>query len=135
MQFKHILIVIILFFPFCIKGNFPETLSGKIIDGNTGLSIEGASVVIENINTGTFSNVEGEYILYLGNGKYSIHLSAPGYIEKKINISVSENMVANLSLEPEKKCKKKLNKFNSLFRDNLPNESIEVLSDNIKVEQ
>ncbi|MBK8495484.1 MAG: carboxypeptidase-like regulatory domain-containing protein [Chitinophagaceae bacterium] len=54
-------------------------ISGKVIDGDTNLPLQGASVFAENTTIGTATNNEGTFFLQLPNGGYSIVISFTGY--------------------------------------------------------
>lgn len=48
------------------------TISGKIIDMETKLPLEGASVFAQNTTRGTVSDKEGNFSLPLGKGGYEV---------------------------------------------------------------
>lgn len=54
-------------------------ISGKVIDGDTNLPLQGASVFAENTTIGTATNNEGTFFLQLPGGGYSIVFSFTGY--------------------------------------------------------
>jgi len=54
-------------------------ISGKVIDGDTNLPLQGASVFAENTTIGTATNNDGTFFLQLPGGGYSIVISFTGY--------------------------------------------------------
>ena len=54
------------------------SISGKITEANTGESIVGASVFIQELKTGTTSNALGFYSITLPSGMYNFQFSAAG---------------------------------------------------------
>jgi hypothetical protein len=57
-----------------------NTLTGRVVDNQTGEVIIGASVVIEGTNIGGSANENGEYVIYnVPAGTYSVRISCVGY--------------------------------------------------------
>ncbi len=78
-------------------------IAGKIIDGKTGETLPGATVMIEGTTKGTLSDFDGNYILSgLQPGKYTIISSYVTYDNKKfVDVVVKANDVTdfNISLD------------------------------------
>lgn len=62
-------------------------ISGKVMDGNTGQYLQGASVFCQNTTSGTVTNADGEFGLRLNNGGYDLVVSFSGYENQAIRIS------------------------------------------------
>jgi hypothetical protein len=81
------------------------SISGKVIDSNTGESIIGANLILENTNFGAATDIDGNYeIRNIPAGKYSLLVSFLSYSKTRIdNIEIISNKVTliNISLKPE----------------------------------
>ena len=64
------------------------TLSGKVVDENKN-PLPGASILVQEIKKGTFTNDEGNFSLKINRGKYKIKISylgyKTGYFDQEIN--------------------------------------------------
>jgi hypothetical protein len=76
------------------------TISGKIIDSETKLPLEGASIFAQNTTRGTVSDKEGNFSLSLGKGGYEVIVSFTGYESRTINYEATGDR--NFTLEMEK---------------------------------
>jgi hypothetical protein len=76
-----------------------HTIKGYIRDAASNEDLLGASVIIEELGTGTVTNVYGFYSLTLPEGEYSINFSYVGYktISEKINLK--KDITRNIKLE------------------------------------
>ncbi len=59
------------------------TITGTILDEETGEALIGANVVIEGTTTGTATDFDGKYQFKADPGIYTIHVSYIGYADKK----------------------------------------------------
>lgn len=101
---KHKLFIIaLLFIPWSIFGQSFLTLSGTVTDSKTGNKLDEINVVVEEINTGTITNYNGAFILYLTNGVYDITFSGDGYTDEKITVTLNENKEKTIELTPKTK--------------------------------
>ncbi len=105
---KFLLLFSVLLCLFVLDISFAQSLgsiSGKVIDANTGEEIIGANVLIEGTNTGAASDLDGYYsIKNLNPGKYNLLVSYISYTKSKIqDIEVFEdkNTTANITLKSE----------------------------------
>lgn len=89
------------------------TLSGVIIDSESGKALTGINVVAKDNNTGTISNQKGSFLLHLQEGKYNLTISGKGYSAKQIDIKLDDNIEKDIKLSPEKKKDKKSKKKRS----------------------
>lgn len=79
------------------------TLSGYLKDGDSGETLIGASVYINELSTGVISNVYGFYSISLPKGVYTIKYSYVGYntVEKEINLDKNITQDIELPLASE----------------------------------
>jgi hypothetical protein len=67
-------------------------IKGKIIDQNTKEPLIGATIFIKEYKTGTATDINGEFLLRLPKGKYSLTYSYVGYQAQNQSIKVTSNM-------------------------------------------
>ena len=79
------------------------TVSGKIIDQETRLPLQGASVFAENTTIGTATNNEGIFQLKLPNGGYSLVITFTGYQTETKRITTSDAATNELIVDLKKK--------------------------------
>jgi hypothetical protein len=95
---KLILSALIFLHSFCSNA---QGIKGQITDENN-QSIPNATIYIEEIQSGTTANVNGEYVIKLVPGKYSVSYKSLGYKTVKKELVISNTVVtANVSLSPE----------------------------------
>ena len=82
------------------------TISGTVIDSETGETLIGANIIIKETTIGTVSDIDGNYFLRVENGEYTIAASYVGYksIERKIKvdetqIEVDFDLTAEMEIE------------------------------------
>lgn len=73
------------------------TITGKVIDKETGLPLEGVSVLVENTKTGTATKKDGSFSISVNANAKSLSISYVGYVAQKIAIGPSTNYVVSLS--------------------------------------
>ncbi|MCW3092403.1 MAG: TonB-dependent receptor [Ferruginibacter sp.] len=74
-------------------------LSGKVTDAKTGLPLQGASIYISDLKTGTTSDSAGNYILKnLPNNNYVIEARFIGYKNAVQTVLLAENTLLNFNL-------------------------------------
>lgn len=98
---KTLLFSILLLLLFSQKDIFASTLEGKIVDAVTSEPLIGANVLVEGTQTGTATNVNGDYSLNLEAGNYLIRVSYIGYLKKIISVEIpaNESVELNISLD------------------------------------
>ena len=74
-------------------------LKGNLRDASSGEDLIGASVYIQELNTGTTANVYGFYSIRIPKGEYTVRYSYVGYESKVFNLDMSENKLLNVELE------------------------------------
>lgn len=79
------------------------TITGQVVDADTKLPLEGASVFAQNTTKGAVTNKEGNYKLYLNKGGYELITTYTGYVNKTINVEANEDKELNIELKKEEK--------------------------------
>jgi hypothetical protein len=74
------------------------TVNGYIRDSASGESIIGATVTVSSKTRSVMSNQYGFYSLTLDSGKYELTVSHVNYISKPLNISLQQNLQADILL-------------------------------------
>ncbi|MEQ9439944.1 MAG: TonB-dependent receptor [Cyclobacteriaceae bacterium] len=80
------------------------TISGQVIDGQTGEELIGATVQVEGTGTGTVTDISGNYQLKLDPGTYTILISYVSYASQKVEGAVviaGKNQVIEAALNEE----------------------------------
>lgn len=106
-------IIAILFLCFSSFAAFSQnyySISGKIIDQDTKLPLQGASVFAENTTIGTATDNDGVFNLKLPNGGYSLVITFTGYQTETKRITTSDAENSNLVIDLKKK-EKSLEEF------------------------
>ena len=80
-----------------------HTISGTIKDKNTGETLIGAIVKIEEKAIGTTTNEYGFYSLSLPSGNYVLKISYMGYVEQSQTVALDKDYKLNVSLVAEGK--------------------------------
>ena len=79
------------------------TVSGKIVDAENKEPLNSASVYCQNTTIGTTTNKEGEFSLHLKSGGYELIISYTGYQTKQVQITHSDNRIADIEMIKEEK--------------------------------
>jgi hypothetical protein len=98
----YLIILTFLILVFSVYGQekHNHTLSGTITDAATGEELIGATIYVDELGSGTVSNVYGFYSLTLPANTYSVRISYVGYnIERQI-IDFNSNQILNFELKP-----------------------------------
>jgi hypothetical protein len=74
-------------------------ISGTVINKETNLPMQGASVFAENTTLGTATNSEGRFTLQLPNGGYDLVVTFTGYTTESKRITSSDTDNRNLHFE------------------------------------
>ncbi len=121
---------------FCQSTHF--SISGKVIDKNTGNALQGASVFAQNTTLGMATNAEGKFNLSLPNGGYDLVITFTGYTTESLRINNATALEENLTiaLKPKEKSLEEVSvivtsevkdgwqKYGQLFTDNFIGKSI-----------
>lgn len=79
------------------------TLSGYLKDAETGEGLIGATVYVDEIKSGTTTNVYGYYAISLPEGTYTITFNYLGYEANKQTVELMENRVFSIEMQPDRK--------------------------------
>ena len=88
----------------CFQTLAQGTVSGQIVDGQTGEELIGATVQAEGTGSGTITDVSGNYQLKLDPGTYTLVVSYISYASQKVEgviVVEGENQSLDLALEEE----------------------------------
>lgn len=77
------------------------TISGSVIDAETGEDLLGATIVLKGTTTGAISNTYGFYSLSLPKGKHEINYSFIGYKTITKEVSLTKDLTFNIKLVPD----------------------------------
>lgn len=102
MQLNRILLLCCFLF-ISIVSLAQATISGQVVDADTKLPLEGASVFAQNTTKGVVTDKEGRYRLYLNKGGYELITSYTNYTSKTINVEATEDKEINIELKKEDK--------------------------------
>ena len=75
------------------------TLTGKVIAGNTGQPLQGATIYIPDLKTGTTADANGNYFLHVPEGTYLIQAGFVGYKNNVQKITLNQNATLSFTLE------------------------------------
>lgn len=78
-----------------------KTISGYVLDAESGESLIGASVIIKELGVGTISNNYGFYSLALEPGSYTLVCSYIGYEDFERKVELSQDFRLEINLKPE----------------------------------
>ena len=81
------------------------TLSGTVNDNSSNETIIGANIIVKDLKQGATTNEYGFYSLTLPAGKYTIQISAVGFLmmEQEVDLSVSQSLEFQLKTEADEK--------------------------------
>lgn len=77
-----------------------STITGKVVDVETKLPLQGASVFAQNTTKGAVTDAEGNYKLFLNKGGYELIVSYTGFVSNTIKVEANEDK--NLDIELKK---------------------------------
>src|SRR5688572_10235554 len=80
-----------------------STITGQVIDADTKLPLEGASVFAQNTTKGVITDKEGNYRLFLNKGGYEVIISYTGFVSKTIAVEASEDKKLDIELKKVEK--------------------------------
>jgi len=66
------------------KSSEKGTISGKVIDGKTGESLPGSTIVIEGTTIGTVGDLDGNYSIKIAEGNYRLTIRMISYTSKTV---------------------------------------------------
>lgn len=98
MKYTYILTILISLIPASLFSQVSYTLNGYVNDAETGEVLIGATVYVNELNSGTITNSYGFYSLTLEEGEYNIDFRYIGYESSSTNISLNSNQKLNIEL-------------------------------------
>lgn len=87
--------------PIISFGQQKSTVSGYIKDKSNGEELIGVTVYVNELQTGTVTNVYGFYSLTLSPGTYHLQFSYIGFTTQVREITLTNNVELNMNLAPE----------------------------------
>ena len=82
-----------------------NTISGKVVDSQTGEPLTGANVIVEGTTLGGTANLDGDYVIYnVPDGTYSVRASTVGYqpvMAQHVRVSKTTGAQQTFDLSPE----------------------------------
>ncbi len=100
---KGLHIILFLFLHFVAFGQLKVELYGTVLDGQTGETLIGATVLVEGSTIGVTTDIDGKFILSLAPGSYNITASYIGYetfTRTNLIVQSKGNADLNFSLSP-----------------------------------
>ena len=96
----HFLLLVVIFFPF--SGYAQENdvkINGKVIDRRSNEPVIGANISVKGFQTGTISDIDGEFILSVSSLPATLSISYVGYKPEEIDVyeRLSEPIVVSLA--------------------------------------
>ena len=73
------------------------SITGKVIDKETGTALEGVTILIENTKNGATTKKDGTFTLSLNANVKTVSFSYVGYVAQRITIGTATNYVVSLS--------------------------------------
>ncbi len=95
--------IVLILFQFSNAQSSYFTISGKVLDAETKLPMQGASVFAENTTLGTTTGRDGTFALQLPNGGYDLVISFTGYNTESKHISNNEQAELSFFMNPKEK--------------------------------
>ncbi|HNP94476.1 MAG TPA: TonB-dependent receptor [Cyclobacteriaceae bacterium] len=97
----RIFLLAALLVPIISFGQQKSTVSGYIKDKSNGEELIGVTVYVNELQTGTVTNVYGFYSLTLSPGTYHLQFSYIGFTTQVREITLTNNVELNMNLAPE----------------------------------
>lgn len=98
MRYRNFFRMLVLFFILTNLSIFAAgRLEGTVIDSTTGEVLVGANIILEGTSMGAAADIEGNYLISsIPPGTYMALCSYIGYKQKRINITIVDNVTTNL---------------------------------------
>ena len=98
MKHSYILTILISLIPASLFSQVSYTLNGYVNDAETGEVLIGATVYVNELNSGTITNSYGFYSLTLEEGEYNIDFRYIGYESSSTQIDLGSNQKLDIEL-------------------------------------
>ncbi len=99
---KHVLFFISILF-IALTALAQGSVNGRIIDAESRLPLEGASVFAQNTTIGAVTKNDGSFKLSLNKGGYELVISFTGYVSQRLNVEGKEDKTIEIALQKEDK--------------------------------
>jgi hypothetical protein len=99
MKYSLLLFICILATGIQLNAQDNFSMSGYVRDASTGEELIGATIYVEDLKSGTATNVYGFYSLTLPKGTYKIRYSYIGYQTQYVNVELNKSLQYNLELK------------------------------------
>ena len=96
---KKIITLTLVLMSLIVTAQNKYTLSGTLTEAATGETLIGVNVIVPSLQTGTITNEYGFYSITLPEGEYEVVYSSLGFIPKRINVSLTQNVTQSIFLE------------------------------------
>ncbi|MEL6668048.1 MAG: carboxypeptidase-like regulatory domain-containing protein, partial [Bacteroidota bacterium] len=70
---------------------YGQSISGTLTDATSGEPLPFASIYVAETGSGTVTNVEGNYVLRLSPGRYTVKFQSIGYVAQERSIQVGSS--------------------------------------------
>lgn len=100
-KFASLLLILLSCIQFSLFAQQKYTISGNLSDATTGEGLIGATVQVDELETGSITNVYGFYSITIPEGSYNLTISYVGYQTRAEAIELNESKKLNLELQPQ----------------------------------
>lgn len=100
---KKLLATLLSLFAFVFLASAQGVISGTVVDAETKLPLQGASVFAQNTTQGAVTKEDGSFRLSLGKGGYELVVSYTGYTSERRNIEATGDQSITFELKKEDK--------------------------------
>ena len=80
-------------------GLLSGTLEGRVTSEANGTPVVGATIAIATVEASALSAPDGSYSLSLPEGRWAVHVSAPGYVARELVVHVSDGGTTTVDVE------------------------------------
>jgi outer membrane cobalamin receptor len=82
-----------------------HTVTGTIVDQTTSEPVIGGAVMVKGTNTGTVTDIDGNFSIKMSDGQTLLQISYLGYVSKEISVTLNGNKtnIGTITLEPDVK--------------------------------
>lgn len=87
----------------CSLSYAQSTITGKVVDAETKLPLEGASVFAQNTTRGAVTDKEGNYRLFLNKGGYELVITYTGFTSSTIKVEADGDKQLDIELKKVEK--------------------------------
>lgn len=104
MQLRNVVVGMVLFLVPSLAAAQDGTITGQVIDDQTGVDLPGANILVEELGIGAATDANGIYeIEDVPPGSYTVRASFIGYLmdTQAVTVQAGETVTVNLALEPD----------------------------------